>query len=280
MASRRLLPEFVWARLPIQHRFHVFLQEKRAFTYEPTVGDQIGRNIFWQGMEGWENETTSVFFNFCTRSSLVIDVGANTGVFSLLACAASQTVRVISFEPVPRVFDRLKRNIQLNGLTSRCELYNMALAEAAGNAQFHIPFADVPSSASLDTGGFRGVEGNVVTVPVTTLDLIVSPGARVDLLKIDVEGFEDRVLEGMPRILGESRPTIIIECLPDGPYKAINSILSALNYRFYHLTPEGPRSVPQILPAEQDEFRNFLCVGSGNVPMSVPPKLVSRISLA
>ena len=112
---------------------------------------------------------------------------------------------MIAFEPVPRVYDKLLEHIRLNHFEDRCEAYQIAVSNFIGTAEMHIPLGDLPTSASLNPEGFRGFDGILQQVPVTTIDAVVGERA-VDLAKIDVEGFEPQVLEGMQMTLQRSRP--------------------------------------------------------------------------
>lgn len=125
--------------------------------------------------------------------------------------------------------------------------------------QFHVPFCDLPTSASLHSQGFRGCKGALIDVLVTTIDTVCSEDERVDLVKIDVEGFEDKVLEGMQRVLTTSAPDIIVECNPDGPFQSVETILAKFGYHFFHIRREGPVAVDKIVPSETGCYRNFLC---------------------
>ena len=121
--------------------------------------------------------------------------------------------------------------------------------------------------ASLDPHGFREKPGDVFVVAVGRLDDLVSPQTTVDLVKIDVEKFEPSVLRGMPRILARDRPTIIVECLTDGPYDAVDAILRDARYMMFHLTGDGPKRVTRIVPDADpgDRFRNFLAIAEESV---------------
>lgn len=80
---------------------------------------------------------------------------------------------------------------------------------------------------------------------------------RVDLAKIDAEGFEPYVLEGMQRILKSSYPQLFIECLPDGPYRLVEEILRDFGYQIYALTQGGPVRVSRLIPRRMFH-ENFL----------------------
>lgn len=94
---------------------------------------------------------------------------------------------MLSFAPVPRNFEAV-------------------VSDFMGTARLHVPFREVPASASLNPNGFHGVPGEVISVPATSIDAVIPSGVKVDAAKIDVETFEDRVLEDMTSVLGESRP--------------------------------------------------------------------------
>ncbi len=254
-----LMPESVSARLPVAATFDVVLKEGGSFRYCCILEDGVGRRLYWQGLEGWEPETIQVFLTLVRSARGFVDVGAYTGVFSMLACVANPSVRVVAFEPVPVVHGRLVEHIRMNGLESRIEARPEAVSNTVGHARIYVPDYAAPTGASLHVGGLRG-EGTVaVDVPLTTLDQACADRMHVDLMKIDVEGFEDKVLEGMPRILADHRPAIIVEILPDGPYKAVQEILRKYGYRFFHLRGEGPTPMTEIVPDPTQNYDNYLC---------------------
>lgn len=253
------LPKNIYLRLPVQETLTVCLPNGGTLQYAATRDDVIGRHLFWSGLKCWEAETTRMFFSLGCHARLVLDIGANTGIYSLLACAANIDSRVIAFEPVPRIHRRLTGNIRMNGWEDRCDARCEAVSDAEGTARFHVPFVGLPTSSSLDPNGFRGYAGHLIDVRVRRLDDVVPPGQKVDLVKLDIEGFEDRALNGMPRILSEDTPDIFVECNPDGPYAAVAAILSGHGYSFYHLTQDGPVATDGIIPDASEAARNYLC---------------------
>lgn len=259
MTRAGLLPPQVWKRLPVTRTFPVRLPDGQSFLYSAVSEDSIGRALHWRGLGGFEPETVRVFYELARHARTVLDIGANSGIFTLLACGASSDSTVVAFEPVPHIYLRLVANIKGNDWTKQCRTMQVAVSNGIGTAKFHVPFGEMPTSASLNTAGFRGWRGALIDVPVTTVDAACAGAGKVDLVKIDVEGFEDRVLEGMQRVLAESQPDLIVECNPDGPYPSVDRILSSFGYRFYHLLPEGPVHRDRIIPDTTETYRNFLC---------------------
>lgn len=253
-----LVPNWFWRKLPVERTFAVSLPQGNTLRYRSSGRDAIGRQLFWRGLKGAEYETIAVFWELARRSRLVLDIGANTGLYALLACAANPDARVVAFEPVPGVHERLVRNLELNGVCGRCEARQEAVSSAEGTAEFHVDFGDVPTSSCLDPQGFRGHDGYLLRVPLTTVDAVCSGGERVGLVKIDVEGFEHEVLKGMQRVMSRWAPAIILECHAEGPIQELESILSGFGYRFFALCKHGPVAVDRIVPDPRRVYRNFL----------------------
>ncbi len=138
---------------------------------------------------------------------------ANEGLYSLFASRrVGPSGRVISFEPSQREFQRLRNNIQLNGLDN-VRAVQAALAEISGTVELNI--ADSAHAGQNTMGAF------VYDVPslrrerisAQTLDGFAAESGltRLDVLKLDVEGAERRALEGSRRVLREMRPIILFE---------------------------------------------------------------------
>ena len=261
-----LIPTRIWAYFPIVADFDVSLPDEQTFRYSATKRDASGIYLYWGGLKHYEAETIPIFYELARASSIVLDIGANAGVYSMIAGAANPNSKIIAFEPVPETYKRLVNHVHMNGLDDRCVLCKEAASNFIGSAKLHVPRYDASELASLHPG-HTNVKSFVIDVPVTTIDTVCSTedndGSALMLVKIDVEGSEDRVLEGMQRTLADWAPLIIVECLPNGPYKAIEAILSGFGYRFFHLRKEGPVAVEEIIPDESRyHYRNFLCLGN------------------
>jgi FkbM family methyltransferase len=200
-----------------------------------------------------------IFLRLAREARVFLDVGANTGAYTLLALTANPNARAVAFEPVPRILRRLRQNLEINDLIARCDLRAEAVSDQTGTARFHVPFGEVPSSASLNLEGFRGYDGELIDVPVSTVDGLFPHQTDIDLIKIDVEGFEDKALAGMTQLLRRCRPSLIIECNPDGPHRAVESLLKGLGYVFYHLCAGGAVKRDSLAPDASERERNYLC---------------------
>jgi len=167
-----------------------------------------GMNLLTEGK--YEENEIGVFRSFLHPGAVVLDIGANYGYYSLVSAPYIRPGgRVVSFEPNPHMFDLLSASVYLNGYTDvitpvRCGAFD-------DNAT--LKFAVDPSGP----GGARVVDNDytphakevVISVPVVKIDDFLPPDAIVDVVKLDVEGRERHVLEGMRHIIARS-PNIII----------------------------------------------------------------------
>jgi FkbM family methyltransferase len=120
-----------------------------------------------------------------------VDVGANCGIFTAFAakCVGPEG-HVIAIEPIPEMIERLRFNVAANGFTN-VVIFETAVGDEVGTAALHVhPRNRGKSSMASDAAG------TPIQVSVTPLaDVVASAGVRrIDSLKIDIEGFEDRAL--------------------------------------------------------------------------------------
>lgn len=256
------VPRQIWQRLPVDGGFDFELQGHR-FAYSAALRDGVGRELFWGLPGSYEPETLSVLTQKIGSATTFFDVGANTGVFSLLAARANPQVRVHAFEPVRSVFAALQANVHTNGLDDRIVCVRSAVAERSGEIPLHIP-DETWGNASLSARGFRGLTGQVERVPCTSLDDYVALEgiASVDIVKVDVEGFEHVVLGGARRLLHDHRPAVFAECLIETNTAAIDAILDEAGYQAFALTRHGPWPVGRIIPDPTEREKNFLFLPS------------------
>jgi FkbM family methyltransferase len=182
----------------------------------------------------------------------VVDVGANHGLFSLEAAhLVGREGLVHAFEPTPNTRGLLVNNLAVNGLT-RVKVFPGALGDAPGTARLRVH----RELSGLNTLAPRDITWNrktlhadeVIDVPVTTLDAHAEAEglARIDFLKIDVEGFELGVIRGSRGLLRSRRVDRVMLEVGDGTCAnagvapaEILAELEALGYRLHAIDPVG-----------------------------------------
>jgi FkbM family methyltransferase len=159
----------------------------------------------------------------------VYDIGANVGYVSLsLAKQVGPSGRVIAFEPVPGNIEAFRRNIEINGLAN-VRLLDAAASDVAGEAVIRI--AGNLSTASL-VWHQNNPSATELRIRTVCIDELVDAGqlASPKFVKVDVEGAEGAVLQGMRRTLASAQPVLFVECSDAGREKSWH-LLRDLNYR-------------------------------------------------
>ena len=144
----------------------------------------------------------ALFKSLVKQDMTVVDVGANIGIYSLHAAQIlAGKGRVHSFEPVPKIHQILRDNIQVNGFleTGTVQLHQLAIADWEGRSEFAV----FPSNWGHSTLFPGDRDADRITVDVRTLDQILGD-ARVDVVKIDAEGSELNVLRGMRNVIARN----------------------------------------------------------------------------
>ncbi|SFD25089.1 methyltransferase, FkbM family [Algibacter lectus] len=141
-------------------------------------------NIYYKLMD---YEDSMFLIDSLKKDELFVDVGANLGHFSLLASGICKA-KSIAIEPIKSTMDKLNRNIKLNNLTSYITLLNIGIGDKSETLSFTTNNT-VMNSVSLEENS------NTVKVEVKTLDQILKNENPV-FIKIDVEGYEYKVLKG------------------------------------------------------------------------------------
>jgi FkbM family methyltransferase len=182
-----------------------------------------GPNAYWFGT--YEVERVRAFANMVTQGAVVYDVGANAGIYSLLASLrAGPSGWVYAFEPLQHNLRHLRRHIALNNLQN-CTILEEAVCKEEGTRSF--------SAAPFDSSMARLASDGELRVPSTTLDRCIygeKPLRPPDILKIDVEGAELEVLEGAHRALAEFLPSIFLEIHGTQLHADCRAFLTKLDY--------------------------------------------------
>ena len=145
--------------------------------------------------------------HFLREGDLFMDVGANHGVYSLLASGLAGA-ECIALEPVPETYARLKKHVEINSMEEKIHCINKGVGEEEGSLNFsnvgkdglnHVVTMDSPDYSSS------------IEVPVTTLDRLPEHTAAT-MMKLDIEGYEWHALKGASSMLeSDTLKAIILE---------------------------------------------------------------------
>jgi len=258
---RRRWPASIWKRLPIYGEIAVTAPDGQTFRYHAR-GEPLGKTLFWRGVAGFEPGSAAVFCALAARVEHFLDIGAYSGLYTLLATTVNRSCRVSCFEPVPVIRAWLYRNLELNGVADRVRIVPAAAAEhAAGSVDFFVS-ANVYSPGSSLLQNFGREERTAISLPTLSLDDHVAQQrlSGVGLVKIDTEGAELSVLQGARQLLTTQRPAVLCEILDPAPehLAKIEQLLRDVRYTHAQVTEQGLLRQAHISPDPTRRLRNFL----------------------
>lgn len=214
------IPSSIYSRLWFEGSFEARVGGGAFKMYHH--GAVLENEVFWRGTFLHERAAVEAILPYLKTAEGMLDVGANTGFFSLLAKAIKPDIRVVALEPSRPNYDALRRNILLND-------FDIVTSQtAATEVEKEVTLYDFPGvsySASLESD-FR--DGTVPTkVRGSTIDVIASEhdllGKRL-VVKIDVEGHEASVLRGATALI-ESNAVFLVEIIRPSVAKGVSETM-------------------------------------------------------
>jgi FkbM family methyltransferase len=221
--------------------------------------EHIQKQIFWYGH--YEQKQLLCWEQFVQPHFIVADIGANVGLFSLVASAKIESGKVYAFEPGPVTMIRLQNNIQLNYLQN-IKPVPFALSDRQGSAELFISTDDNTGMSGLTEA--ENFSGHTATIEVTTADAFFSSeGIKgPHLVKMDIEGGELNALVGMKKILRVQKPVLFIEICQENlnryerKLEEIYELLYDLEYEAFQILE--PNMIRKIKTPIEDELVIFL----------------------
>lgn len=251
--------EKIYKHLHFVGVFKVKVDRVKSFKIKH-YGFLIENEIFWAGLtNGWEKESIKLWIKLCEKSQIILDIGANTGVYSLIAKAVNPNAKVYAFEPVTRIFNKLKTNISLNNF----DIY--PIEKAISNSDGTAVIYDWPTEHIYTVTVNKNLQSSetpvhIVKIETQKLDSFVKLNQipKIDLIKIDVETHEPEVLEGFLDNLFQFKPTFLIEILNNEVGEKVNAIMQKADYLYFNIDEtSGARQVEKITKRDYDNY--LLC---------------------
>jgi FkbM family methyltransferase len=218
----------------------------------------------------YEQFSLDLIDRLVTPGSVAIDVGAHYGIYSLLS--AKNASAVYAFEPVPENHQILDKNIKLNNLENVHSI-NKAVSDSESKVTFNIPWAS-------DSAGFyehpNAESIRKVKVQTARIDNELSDAKNVSFVKIDTEGHEIHVLEGMKKTLANNGDAKLLiefnpDCLNSAGFKPVDLIkkIQSLDYDIFAVHEDSRQmakvddKTPLKIILRGKTYLNFLCIRRG-----------------
>lgn len=233
-----------------------------------------------------------IISKFCNLGSIVMDIGANMGEWSLhMAKMVGRNGRVFSFEPIPSMAQALEKTVAINNF-SQVSISECAVSNKTGHAQFSIPFnkdnqaipgwsqlvpgEEFTAPKSIDNLWDKVASTKTSEVQTTTLDRFTSEKniTKLDFIKVDVEGHEKHVIEGGQKTLETLKPAMILEAASEetADREIIAEQLRKLNYKLVGITLQDG-----IIEASWSQYINMTSPFDSTYPVNVLflPQIIS-----
>ena len=199
------------------------------------IKDPIDKIIFYKNE--YEEKQIKFLSDWIKKNkpNIFIDIGANFGVYSLRISKLFQMLKVIAFEPVLTTFNKLIINIKINNLEKRIKTYNVGLSNSNGLKKMIAQ----KKNGYIQSGGFsfnipnKKMDNNHIIQYYKSIrgDKILKLQKKKVVLKIDVEGYESKVLLGMKNLLKKNKVLLQIEIF-DNNFKKVNKLLEKNKFKF------------------------------------------------
>lgn len=201
----------------------------------------------------WESWLTLFFAKSIYSGMVVIDVGANFGYYTLLFGAmVGENGRVIAIEPSPSTAQFLRKTVNLNGFSARTKIFeNAADVKSGETVNLYINATD-PKNNTVVNSALPGS----VAVSTIAIDDICADFEKIDMIKIDAEGAEERIIAGMWQTIDRFSPTIVLE-FNAARYKDARGFLNRLASRYGEVEVVGYDGKPSPISVEDVLTKNF-----------------------
>ncbi len=220
--------------------------------------------ILRHGLYGkWEKESLKIWAQLAKKSSVIFDIGANTGIYSILAQNNNEKASVIAIEPISENFEVLTQNIIQNKFNIHAE--KVALSDKAGVAKMFMLKDRLNYMTSVNDNRYASHPEVIGNAEVVEIEVPIQPFSyvyekykleKIDLIKIDVEGHEITVLNGMMPYIEKHKPAILIEVIGDENAVVLTTMFKKLNYTFISIDEQNLSK--QVDKLWDNNHHNFL----------------------
>lgn len=263
-------PESIYKHLHFKGTIEIPVSKKEKFKMKH-YGYVIENDVFWTGLTGgWEKKSLELWTSLSRRSKTILDIGANTGIYSLISKCVNPAAEVYALEPIKRVFLKLQNNVRLNDYS--IHTIEKAASDQTGTAVVY-DTNDEHTYAVTVNENRNEADIKVTKVQINTItldDLIKEMNIdKVDLIKLDVETHEAEVLAGYLKHIYLHRPIILIEILNDAVGEKVEKIVAPLNYLYYNIgESKGIRLSKRI--TQSDHYNYLLCDKETAISLQLP----------
>ena len=266
MNNKRKIRYFLGKLLYPLVRRNKDIYKRLSFTKDvsTTVGDKelffhchnevVSNKIFYTGVFGdFEGETLRLWHDCILKlqPKLILDIGAFTGIYSLLAALLDKTSKIYAFEPNPITFKFLEKNIRLNSF-SNVHPFNYGVSTFNGEQTFYNWGERADSGMSIINHQFIEKDLGKISLKVKDFAHIrTDANQRIDLIKMDIERAELPILIHAKEYIKKDRPVIFCEVLDKTAYKEFDNFFNGLDYNFIKIDDKNKHNFHSQIMADE-----------------------------
>lgn len=237
-----------------------------GYGMECDLRKQLQRQFYYFGTYFLEESVLAAWSRYARAARMVLDVGANAGIYSLAAAAASPASQIHAFEPTPEIAQHLRNTVGINGLEKRMFVHEAAVGDHHGSIFLNRFSGEKDDNEGMNFVSAERRAASSLEVPMIPLDEFCSAQGleRIDLLKVDVQGNEPGVFAGARGLIERGAiQTIFFELNWDRrdpgqcPARKAISELAIAGYRF---TNPNRRMVPLAYGPWMDKMSDIVAV--------------------
>jgi FkbM family methyltransferase len=255
------LPESIYKHLHFEGIITIKVDAKNHFKMYH-LGASEENSLFWEGIDnGWEKTSLKLWRKLCLDTPVVLDIGANTGLYSLVTKTLNPAAKVYAFEPLPKVLEYLNFNIEINKFDI------VVVPKAASNyngkatvflTEGHDFCTSVTVNKSLLSETTPQKELEITTIRL--VDFIQKSGMeRIDLMKIDVETHEPEVLEGMGEYINQFKPDFLIEIWDEECASKLNIFFRDKGYLYFDIDDKKDTIIQKAEIVKSSYWNYLIC---------------------
>lgn len=221
-------------------------------SFDP-VDSMVMDAVYWMGVRGYEGKVADLWIDTCRSARSILEVGGNVGLFTVIGARAGSAAYTV-VEPVPSVAATLRRNLARNGL-GRVTVLNAAAIP--GDAEATVSLSIPNEGRDAPVGAFLAATSEVSDRDRSnSLDVRGLPFRDLiqgcDVIKIDAEGIEAELLGAVEAELIATRPTLLIEVLPESERlgRLLARLAVAARYEIV-VIPEWGSDTPVIIAPDR-----------------------------
>nr|MBK9651678.1 FkbM family methyltransferase [Bacteroidota bacterium] len=206
---------------------------RNGINYKLDISDYMEYCIYY----GLQNEPRHILYDLAKQGQTIFDIGTNIGETLMNFARINSQGKNYGFEPVPHLYQRALQNISNNSFTN-ISLNNVALSDREEVLHFHQPTLKNSGSVYMIKGDISSADQKVQAL---SLDTFVNNNsiAKIDLIKIDTEGFEYNILSGGKESINKFHPVLFVEINDSNLHrqgnsaKALFELLISWDYKIY-----------------------------------------------